>query len=71
MRPSHEFSLELTTQELLDPPDLTPVVEIADADLAALAAALIAPPSAAVPHDEELEIELTAEEIEALLEAGN
>jgi hypothetical protein len=69
MRTSHEFSLELTAQELLDQPDVKPVVEVSNVDLAAMASALIAPLSSAAPtHDDELEIELTAEEIDKLLQ---
>ncbi len=70
MRPSHEFSVELTAQDLLNPPELkSAAAVITEVDLAAMAAALIAPPSSALAQDGEIEIELTAEEIDVLLGA--
>jgi len=69
MRPIHEFTLELTAQELLDPPDLKSMAQTHEANLAQLSAELSPAPSLpAHEEDGELEIELTSEEIDALLD---
>jgi len=69
MRPTHEFTLELTAQELLDPPDLKSMFQPQGADLAHLSSDISPAPSQPA-HEEngELEIELTSEEIDDLLE---
>lgn len=68
MRPSHEFTLELTAQELLDPPDLSTIAQSRDAQFTQITDDVAAAPSAPLERESELEIELTPEEIEALLE---
>jgi hypothetical protein len=69
MRPTHEFTLELTAQELLDPPDLKSMFQPQGANLAQLSSEISPAPSLPA-NDEggELEIELTSEEIDDLLE---
>jgi hypothetical protein len=79
MRRSIEVSIELAAQELLAPPSPTGMVEVddicaVDPELrAGSAAANIARPSASpTAHaDEELEIELTPEQIDALLSGSS
>jgi hypothetical protein len=70
MRPTHEFSLELTAQELMDPLDLSSLKEMAGADVIALTSMITPAPSASVAAhaDNEFEIELSADEIDQLLE---
>jgi hypothetical protein len=71
MRPSHEFTLELTAQELLDPPDLSAMAPTSDAQFTKIANELAPAPSLPMTDaTSDLEIELTAEEIEALLEGS-
>jgi hypothetical protein len=71
MRPSIEVSIELAAQELLAPPSPTGMVEVddicaVDPELRSEApAANVAGPQAHA--GDELEIELTAEQIDALL----
>ncbi|MFL6550593.1 MAG: hypothetical protein ACJ8OJ_18015 [Povalibacter sp.] len=69
MRPTHEFTLELTAQELLDPPDLNAMVRAPAGNVIQIAhTERVAPSAAAVGPTTDVEIELTAEEIDALLE---
>ncbi|MGH8188445.1 MAG: hypothetical protein ACREUC_17950 [Steroidobacteraceae bacterium] len=75
MRPSIEVSIELAAQELLAPPSPTGMVEVddicaVDPQLRAesTAANTAEPPARTTAHaDDELEIELTPEQIDALL----
>jgi hypothetical protein len=74
MRPSIEVSIELTAQELLAPPS-TGLVEVEDVCAvdpgleAGCAAPNTAParPAGAASQNDSVEIELTAEQIDALL----
>ncbi|MFL6577886.1 MAG: hypothetical protein ACJ8MR_14790 [Povalibacter sp.] len=68
MRPTHEFTLELTAQELLDPPDLNAMVRAPGKVIQIAHTERVAPSAAAVGPTSDVEIELTAEEIDALLE---
>lgn len=69
MRPTTEFSIELTSQELLTPPDPAGFVEVDDIctlDLAD-ADATGANTASAGDHYDLIEIELTPEEMDDLL----
>jgi hypothetical protein len=72
MRQPLEFSIELSAQELLAPPALEGFVEIEDIccvdtqEVAALAASTT-PAPAVCCDDDSVEIELTADEMDALL----
>jgi hypothetical protein len=70
MRPINELSLDLTAQELLDLPDFNGFIEIEDINLGVFEQWVAPAPSTApvaLANDSE-EIELTSEEIDALLE---
>jgi hypothetical protein len=80
MQPSTEISIDLTAQELLDPPLPTDIVQFEDigeidpalrtgAFTATATAASVqqAPAEPAAHPDDSVEIELTAEQIDALL----
>jgi len=73
MRQTLEFSIELSAQELLAPPTLEGFAEIDDlrclqpAQVTALAANTV--PPAGLSDDDLVEIELTAAEMDALLNA--
>ena len=68
MRPVIEFSLELTSQELLTPPDPTGFVEVEDICELELADRSAGANIAPIANDYDLiEIELTAEEMDDLL----
>lgn len=72
MRQPQEFSIELSAQELLTPPALEGFLEIEDMccvdtqEVAALAASTIPAPAVSC-DDDSVEIELTADEMDALL----
>ncbi|HEY5808086.1 MAG TPA: hypothetical protein VIT67_08980 [Povalibacter sp.] len=69
MRQSIEIAVELTAQELLDQPDPTGFVEVHDICQVEEIKAASGPINvAATASDEAFEIELTAEEMDALLE---
>ncbi len=69
MRPTTEFSIELTSQQLLTPPDPAGFVEVDDICTLELADAHAggANTAPAGDHYDLIEIELTAEEMDALL----
>jgi hypothetical protein len=68
MRQSIEIAVELTAQELLDQPDPTGFVEVDDICQVGEIKTVSAPINVAVPaSDEAFEIELTADEVDALL----
>lgn len=74
MRPSIEVSIELAAQELLAPPSPTGMVEVDDIcavdpqlRVGSTAANTEPPARAAAQVSDELEIELTPEQIDALL----
>lgn len=70
-----EYSIDLTAQELLESPVLDEMTEIEDIcaldvlELPADVANLDQPPVAAIGLDDSIEIELSAQEIDALLNA--
>ena len=71
MHRSIELSLELTAQELLAPSAFTPSIEVDDIDLIAPVVASTADEAANSDQEvqsEAIELELTAEEIDAFLE---
>ena len=68
MRPTPEISVELTTQELLSPPESAGPIEIDDICRFATVETATAAVNTAPADDEEVEIELTAEEMDALFE---
>jgi hypothetical protein len=77
MQPSTEISIDLTAQELLSPPELTDIVQVEDIGeidpalrtgaFTTTAASVQQAPADAVSTDDSVEIELTAEQIDALL----
>jgi hypothetical protein len=76
MQPSAEVEIDLTTQELLDPPPLTSQIEVDDiGDIDPLlrtgsfvANAAAAPAADPLAADGSVEIELTADQMDALLD---
>lgn len=70
---TQEYSIDLTAQELLESPvldEMTEIEDICDLDVLELpadVANLDQPPIAAVNLDDSMEIELSAQEIDALL----
>lgn len=67
MRASLEFAIDLTAQDLLSLPGPTAMIEVDDIDAFDL---LLQAPAANVPQpaaDDTVEIELTAEQIDAML----
>jgi hypothetical protein len=81
MQPSTEISIDLTAQELLSPPELADIIQVEDigeidpslrtGSFTTTAASVQQAPADAGSTDDSIEIELTAEQIDALLsEAG-
>jgi hypothetical protein len=69
MRQTTEYSVELTTQELLTPPEASGLVEIEDVCEVNSAQAPGIVANTALPADgDPIEIELTAEEMDAMLQ---
>jgi hypothetical protein len=68
MHRSIEFSLDLTAQELLAPSALTPTVEVEDIEAVAVMSAFAANSDHARHDEDAIELELTAEEMDALLD---
>ena len=77
MQPSTEISIDLTAQELLSPPEPTEIVQVEDigeidpslrtGSFTATAASVQQAPADAGSTDDSIEIELTADQIDALL----
>lgn len=71
---TREYSIDLTAQELVESPvldEMTEIEDIGDLDVFELddVANLDQPPVAAIRADDSIEIELSAQEIDALLSA--
>jgi hypothetical protein len=74
MQPSTEISIDLTAQELLSPPQPTDIIQVEDIGevdpalrTGAFAASAQQAPADTASTDDSVEIELTAEQIDAML----